>query len=88
MTVLVAVVFLDDLRRNLIAFGFIEVIDGHVFVLVDGKLVLEVTDPDPIDGNLYGKIGFEAYCSQLKFKNLCIKKVTYTPDPKEYVPEF
>lgn len=63
-------------------------IDGHVFVLVDGKLVLEVTDPDPIDGNKYGRIGFEAYCSQIKFKNLCVKKLTYTPDPKEYVPEF
>ncbi len=63
-------------------------INGHVFVVVDGKLVLEVTDPAPIDGNKYGKIGFEAYCSKLKFKNLCVRRVTWTDDPKEYVPEF
>lgn len=63
-------------------------IDGHIFVLVDGKLVLEVTDPDPIDGNAYGRIGFEAYCSQLRFRNLCVKAVAYTEDEKKYIPEF
>ena len=63
-------------------------IDGHVFVLVDGKLVLEITDPDPIDGSVYGKIGFEAYCSQLKFTNLCIKRLTFVEDVKKYTPEF
>lgn len=63
-------------------------IDGHIFVAVDGRLVLEVTDPEPIDGGTYGKIGFEAYCSRLKFKNLCIKRVTWTDTPKEYTPEF
>ena len=61
---------------------------GHIFVVVDGKLVLEVTDPDPIDSNKYGKIGFEAYCSKLKFKNLCVKRVSWTDDPKQYTPEF
>lgn len=63
-------------------------IGGHVFVVVDGILVLEVTDPDPIDGNKYGKIGFEAYCSYIKIKNLSVKRVTYHDDPKEYIPEF
>ncbi len=61
---------------------------GHIFVAVDGKLVLEVTDPDPIDSNKYGKIGFEAYCSKLKFKNLCVRRVSWTDDPKQYTPEF
>jgi len=63
-------------------------INGHIFVVVDGKLVLEVTDPTPIDGYKYGKIGFEAYCSKLKFKNLCVRKVTWIDEPKEYIPEF
>lgn len=63
-------------------------INGHIFVVVDGELVLEITDPNPIDGYKYGKIGFEAYCSKLKFKNLCVRKVTWTDDPKEYIPEF
>lgn len=63
-------------------------IDGHVFVVVNGKLILEITDPDPIDGMKYGKIGFEAYCSQLKFTNFCVKKITYEEDVKSYQPEF
>lgn len=63
-------------------------INGHIFVVVDGVLVLEVTDPDPIDGNVFGKIGFEAYCSFIKIKNLAIKSITFKDDPKAYVPEF
>ena len=39
MTVLVAVVFLDDLRRNLIALGFIKVIDGHILVVLLADIV-------------------------------------------------
>ncbi len=63
-------------------------IGGHIFILADGKLLLEITDPYPIDDTKYGRIGFEAYCSKLKFKNLCIKRATYESDVKEYVPEF
>lgn len=63
-------------------------IEGHIFVVVDGKLVLEITDPNPIDSQKYGKIGFEAYCSKLKFKNLSIKRITWEDDPKTYTAEF
>ncbi len=63
-------------------------IQGHIFVVVDGKLILEITDPDPIDGEKYGKIGFEAYCSFIKIKNLSVKRAVYTDDIKEYTPEF
>jgi hypothetical protein len=63
-------------------------IGGHIFILADGKLLLEITDPDPINDQKYGRIGFEAYCSKLKFKNLCIKRASYEDDVKEYVPEF
>ncbi len=63
-------------------------IEGHIFVVVDGKLVLEITDPNPIDSQKYGKIGFEAYCSKLKFKNLSIKRITWEDDPKTYMAEF
>jgi len=33
---------------------------GHVFVFVDGQLLLEVSDPDPIDSSRYRMIVFEA----------------------------
>ena len=34
-------------------------VEGKVFVLVDDELCLEIKDPDPLDVNKYGKIGFE-----------------------------
>ena len=63
-------------------------IDGKIFVLVDGKLCLEITDPDPIDTSKYGKIGFEAYSSWWKFKDVKVKKLKYEKITEKYVPEF
>lgn len=63
-------------------------IDGKIFVLVDEKLCLEITDPDPIDTSKYGKIGFEAYSSWWKFKNVKVKKLKYEKITEKYVPEF
>lgn len=63
-------------------------IDGHVFVIVDGKLVLEVTDPNPIDTTKYGKIGFEAYCTRVKYRDLYVKRVAYDVVDEKYIPEF
>ena len=63
-------------------------VNGHIFIAADGKLLLEITDPDPIDGEKYGKIGFEAYCSRLRFRNLCIRRAVFEADEKSYIPEF
>lgn len=62
--------------------------DGKIFVLVDGRLALEITDPDPIDTSRYGKIGFEAFSSWWKFKDLRIKQLKYTAIREKYIPEF
>lgn len=63
-------------------------IDGHVFVIVDGALVLELTDPNPIDSQKYGKVGFEAYCSHLKFTDFFVKRPCYSKVEERYQPEF
>ena len=63
-------------------------IDGHIFIIVDGALVLELTDPDPIDPKRYGRIGFEAYCAKVRFRDLCIRKAVWTPLSESYIPEF
>lgn len=63
-------------------------IDGKIFVIVDGKLALEITDPDPIDVSKYGKIGFEAYSSWWKFKDVKVKKLSYEKVTEVYVREF
>ncbi len=63
-------------------------VDGKVFVLVDNKLCLEISDPDPLDADKYGKIGFEAYSSWWKFKNLRVYKLCYNKIEEYYNPEF
>jgi len=63
-------------------------IDGHVFIIVDGNLILEVTDPNPIDTSENGKIGFEAYCTQVRFSDLYIKGIDYDVTDENYSPEF
>ena len=63
-------------------------IDGKIFVLVDGRLCLEITDPDPIDVTKYGKIGFEAYSSWWKLKNVKVYKLKYEKITEHYTPEF
>lgn len=63
-------------------------IGGHIFCVVDGKLLLEVTDPDPIDQQKYGRIGFEAYCAQIQIRKASVKRLTFTPNEKTYTPEF
>lgn len=63
-------------------------INGHCFVFVDSKLVLEVTDPDPLDQSKYGKIGFEAYASFIKVRNMKIRQISWTEINSHYPAEF
>lgn len=61
---------------------------GHIFVVVDGQLILEVTDPNPINSKEFGKVGFEAYCSHIKITDFSVKKAIYTPFEETYQLEF
>jgi len=63
-------------------------IDGHCFVFVDGRLVIEATDPDPIDSARHAKVGFEAYCSRIAVRNLKVRRISWRPDPAKYTPDF
>ncbi len=63
-------------------------LDGHAFIIVDGKLVLEITDPDPIDYTKHGLIGFEAYCSKIRFRDFKVRKAVWTDIKEHYEPEF
>jgi len=63
-------------------------ISGKIFVLVDGKLCLEITDPKPLDETKFGKIGMEAYSSCWKFKNLRVCRLAYKEVKEYYNPEF
>ena len=63
-------------------------INGHCFICADGRLLLEVTDPDPIDNQKYAKVGFEAYCSHIQIRNLKIREARWREIDEIYIPEF
>jgi hypothetical protein len=63
-------------------------IQGHAFIIIDGNLVLEVTDPDPIDTSKYGRFGFEAYASKLRFRDICLRRAVWESVTERCEPEF
>lgn len=63
-------------------------IDGHCFIFADGQLLLEAMDPNPIDNQKYAKIGFEAYCSKIKIRNIVIRQISWQPVEMNYEPQF
>ena len=58
------------------------------FLFVDGRLALQITDPTPYDVNEHGLVGFEAFCTRVKYKNLSIKRLVAEDDWKTYRVEF
>jgi len=63
-------------------------VGGHVFVIVDGALAIEATDPDPIDQSKYGRIGFEAYCTRMAVRDLKVRRAECELLKEQYIPEF
>jgi hypothetical protein len=63
-------------------------ISGHVFIWADGKLLIELMDPNPIDGNRFGKVGFEAYASRIQVRNIKVRRINWKPVNMKYEPEF
>ena len=63
-------------------------VEGHIFLIIDGILAMEVADPSPIDTSKHGLVGFEAYASHIQFADFKVKRAVFTPIKKEYPPEF
>jgi len=63
-------------------------INGHCFIFADNQLLLEAMDPDPIDNQKYTKIGFEAYCSRIRIRNIVIRQIHWEEAGMKYEPEF
>ena len=60
-------------------------IDGHSFMVVDDVLVSEMIDPQPIKD---GHVGFSAYCTRLKIKDIQIHEICWEEFVQTYEPEF
>ena len=54
----------------------------------DGKLLLEAMDPDPIDNPKYTKVGFEAYCSKIRIRNIRIRQIHRETVDMKYEVDF
>ena len=63
-------------------------ISNTFFLFVDGRLAFQITDPTPYDVNEHGLVGFEAFCTRVKYKNLSIKRLVAEDDWKTYQVEF
>ncbi len=60
-------------------------INGHCFLLVDGKLVLEIVDDFPLTS---GHAGFSPYCTSLKIRDVTIRKICWEKRLQSYEKEF
>lgn len=60
-------------------------IGGHTFMVVDDVLISELIDPMPITD---GHVGFSAYCTKLKIKDIEVRRITWEEFSQEYDPEF
>ena len=63
-------------------------INGHCFIFIDGKEIIEVNDPEPIDNTKYGKIAFTAWRSHVQIRNIVIRNIVWKSVDMGYKPEF
>lgn len=60
-------------------------IDGHTFLMVDGVLIQELIDKDPIIG---GHVGFSPYSTILKIKDIEVREIVWERRHQFYTSEF
>lgn len=60
-------------------------INGHCFMVVDGELVTELIDPNPISG---GHVGFSAYCTKLRITDVEVREIVWEDFKQVYTPQF
>ena len=57
------------------------------FIAIDGVLALEIHDPEPL-GEEHGRVGFEAFCTRVRYRNLVIRRMHAVDTWVKYEPEF
>lgn len=63
-------------------------VQGLCFLFINGRLILELRDPDPIDYVKYSLVGFETYQSKIKVRDLKIYEPYVTKRDLKYNDEF
>ena len=62
--------------------------DGQCFIFIDGKLFIELYDPEPLDNQKYKKVVLSSYNSIVQFKNIVIRQISWKPMERIYDQEF
>lgn len=63
-------------------------IGGHIFLIVDGELIVELFDPTVNELKDCHRVGLGAYCSQVQFRNLKVLRPKWEQIECSYVPNF
>jgi len=63
-------------------------VDGNCFIFIDGRLYIEIDDPEPVDNKLYNKIALSCYSSIVQFRNIKIRQINWKHIEMSYTPEF
>lgn len=58
---------------------------GHNFLAVDGELIAELIDPNPLAG---GRVGFSPYCTQLRIRHIEVRQIRWEARDQVYECEF
>lgn len=62
------------------------IVEDSCFIYVDEKLVLELSDPDPIDSSKYGRVGLGTYCSFNQYRDFKILRPVWEKENFSYTP--
>ncbi len=63
-------------------------IDGNCFIFINGKLQIELNDPDPINNQKYTKVALSVFSSHVQFRNIIVRHVAWKQLKINYKPEF
>lgn len=59
-------------------------IDGHCFMFINGKLIIELIDFKPIDYQKHCNVGFDVWASYVQLRNLTIRKPVWESKTMTY----
>lgn len=63
-------------------------VEDTAFLFVDGRLIMEMRDPQPEEFKDLGRVGLGTYCSQIRFRHLKVYRPVSQPVQQVYTPLF
>jgi len=63
-------------------------IGGTSFVAIDGKVIVILSEENPISDPECGRVGLGTYCSQIAFRDFKVYKPAWKEAETNYTPEF